>query len=135
MLETRDLRGWVGRKTPSVSLFEQSGGVELGANYPTGGGSECEHASSEPLRLAIGAREGRRVCRQKKHPSVSHFKRGRGGLGGCVDRRNTPSISRFERGRGGVDWSGCVERVPLRLAFQARERTKGADAPTQSVLL
>ena len=42
------------------------------------------------------------MCRQKKHPSVSRFERGRGGDGGgCVDRETTPSVSHFERGRGG----------------------------------
>jgi len=94
-----------------------------------------------PLRLAFRAREGWRVCRQRKtppsrvsseggvggggvsteNPSVSQFKRGRGWWW-CVDRRNTPPSRISSEGGVVMVVMVCRQRNhPLRLAFRARE--------------
>jgi len=38
--------------------------------------------------------------------------------------KKRPPLSRVSS-KGGVGWSGCVDRVPLRLVIRAREGTEG----------
>ncbi len=65
-----------------------------------GGGVSTEET---PLRLAIRAREGWRVCRQKNNPLCLAF-RAREGWGRVGVLTKYPSVSHFEQGRGQRGW-------------------------------
>jgi len=95
--------GVVGRKrTPPSRISSEGGGWEL-------------LEGKEPLCLTFQVREGRGVVGRKR-PPLSCISSEGGERGGW--KETAPSISHFKRGRGG----GWLEgNGPLHLAFQARE--------------
>ena len=71
----------------------------------------------EPLRLAFRAREGDGSCWKEKNPSVSHFKRGRGG--GWLEGNGPLHLAfRVREGRGVV---GRKRPPPSRISSEGGE--------------
>jgi hypothetical protein len=69
--------------------------------------------------------------KKKPPPSVLRFEQGREG-NGVVEDEASPSVLRssFEQGREGVGW--LEEKLPLHLAFRARDGGSGEKLPPPS---
>ena len=86
-------QGWLaGRKTPPSRILS-GGGMR---DWLEGRMSPLSCVSSEE---GVGGGVFGGGVLTEETPSISCFKRGRGGW--CVDRGNTPSVSHFEQGGGG----------------------------------
>jgi len=122
--------GDVSTRNPSVSQFERGRGwwwcVEEETPPPShvssegGGWRGC--IDLEPLRLAIRAREGLVMHRQKKHPLRLAF-RAREGWRVC--RQKKDPLCLVFRAREGWSGVGVLTEYPLRLVIRAREGTEG----------